>query len=182
MEHFLEHYGYLAVILGVFVQGKSVALAAGIIAHHGELSIVGVLVAVIATTYAYDLILYAVGWSLGHRLYDRRPKWKAIAERLRALLGEQPVATLMAYRFIPGVRIASPAIIGAARYSPASFLPLDAISAALGMGALVLAGFGLGHLLFVLIDRANDYEIAVAVGVVLAGTAFLIHRHTRRRP
>ncbi len=182
MEEFLIQYGYIAIFLAALVQGKSVALAAGMIAHHGEVDLVWAIVAVIAGSYVCDLMFFTAGRTLGPKLYEHRPRWKQRAERTHKLLLRDPLLLIMSYRLLPGVRFAAPAFIGATPFSAARFLILDFFSALIGMSILTLAGFGFGKVLVKFFANARDWEItiAIAIAVLAAVGIFLLERRHHR--
>ena len=51
LEQFIENYGYLAVLIGTFLEGETIVILGGIAAKLGHLSVEGVaLAAFIGTT------------------------------------------------------------------------------------------------------------------------------------
>lgn len=166
------------ILLGFFLPGDTVLLAAGLLSGpRGVLSLPVLLAVVLAAAVSGDALGYATGRRAGPALFGRRagrvlnPQTLARASAFYLRYGALAV---IAARWIPWVRTFTPLMAGAARMPYGRFL-LANVTGAVTWGATLLV---LGHLA----ARAPGLRSGasyVAVGVVLVAGALAV-RQTRR--
>ncbi|MBW8309576.1 MAG: DedA family protein [Candidatus Paracaedibacteraceae bacterium] len=147
MEHFIEivkEWGYLAVLLGSMIEGESVILTACVMAYMGYLSIAKIVAIAFMGTLIADQGLYYVGRVYGHRILERFPKLKVPSEKAFRLLKRWDIWYILSFRFIYGIRIISPVVIGAGGIPPSRFIPLNFISAIVWTSVSCTGGYLLG--------------------------------------
>ncbi|MCU4653195.1 DedA family protein [Roseibacterium sp. SDUM158016] len=185
LESFVETYGTLAVFIGTALEGETVAIFGGVMAHRDHLAFWQVALAAAAGGYLSDLLIYGFG------------RWHRDSARTRRILEHRHVAPVVArlsrnltlfalvFRFVPGLRTAGPLTLAAARMSFVPYALLTGI-AALAWG---VTGVGLGYLLgqtvTVLIGRLHRIEhallIPIVAGVLIVGGRMLLQRRRARR-
>lgn len=162
---FVKNWGYWAVFGGSLIEGESVILTSCAMASQGYLNIYKVaLIAFIGTTCA-DQALYFVGWYYGDAIFDRFPKIKVRAERAFRLLHKYDMAFIIACRFVYGVRITSPIVIGAAGIKPWRFIPLNILSAVIWTVISCTAGYLLGAVVFDFFSHVESFQKYIVYGV-----------------
>jgi membrane-associated protein len=143
----LEHYGYLALVLGMFcetllfagviVPGLGIMVAAGYLSALGVFNPWLVLVLAVGATVLGDQASYGLGRALGAVLLKRQ----AGAARVRtALLAEGPLLLLW-YHYGIWLRALLPCVAGSIRYPWRRFAAYDAPGAALWAGTLFAVGY-----------------------------------------
>jgi membrane protein DedA with SNARE-associated domain len=150
VEHFIDivkEWGYLAVLLGSMIEGESVILTACVMAYMGYLSIAKIVVIAFIGTLLADQGLYYVGRLYGHRILERFPKLKASSEKAFRLLNQWDIWYILSFRFIYGIRIISPVVIGAGGIPPRRFIPLNFISAVVWTSVSCTGGYLLGKVI-----------------------------------
>lgn len=188
---YLTHYGYVAVgglllveDFGLLVPGETVMIAAAVYAGAGRMNIVAVAVTALVAAITGDNIGWLIGRHGGHRLVARfgryvllTPARMARAEEFFARHGTKivPVA-----RFVDGLRQANGIIAGMAGMAWPRFLMLNALGAALWVGAWTTAGDLAGrHIgtLYTVITRYGTYELAaLALAAAALGARVAVHR------
>src|ERR1700761_3390309 len=188
---YLDRYGYAAVgglllleNFGLPVPGETVLIAAAVYAGTGRLDIVAVGGIAFAAAVAGDRHRWVPGQRGGRRLLARfgryvllPPHRVARAEKFFARHGSKIVPLA---RFVDVLRQANGIIAGLTGMRFARFLTLNAIGAALWVGAWTAVGYLAGHhvaTLYPLITRLGRYELA-ALGLLAAG---LLARMALRR-
>jgi membrane protein DedA with SNARE-associated domain len=171
IEDLITRYGYWIVLLGTFFEGETVLLMAGFAAHRGYLRLEWVIAAAFAGSLAGDQVIFHLGRRWGVPFLERRPRWKARAERVHALMERWRDAYIVVFRFLYGLRTVSPFVLGTSRVSSPRFLALNAVGAALWATVLALAGYLLGGAMEVLLVNVRQIEIYVLVAIALAGVA-----------
>lgn len=184
LEAFLARWGYVAIVAGTFLEGETVLLAGGAMAHRGLLSLPWVIVCAFIASFAGDQMWFLLGRKYGPRALDRRPGWAPAAERVRGWLQRFGAAFVLAFRFIYGIRVLTPVLLGASGYPATRFVPLNAAGAAIWACTVASLGWSLGEGLTHVLGRASKVEegllVAVATGMVIA--LVLRHRTRSRNP
>ncbi len=181
LESALTSYGYPVVFVGTFLEGETVLLLAGYVAHRGYLSVAGVLICAFLGTVSGDLLWYFMGRLRGRAYIDRHPQWRGRVERVQGYLARHELAILVGFRFIYGLRNAVPFAIGATGYSPAKFVPLNLLGGLIWSLTFCLLGFLFGHGMSVILEDARRFEGAGLLVLSVAGIAFWSFRIWRRR-
>ncbi len=188
---FLEHYGYPAVGLLVFldnaalpVPGQTVLILAAVYAGAGQLNLAVVIVVGLLAAFAGDCAGYLLGRSGGRALVHRFGRYVLLTpERLHR--GEEffrrnggKVVTVA--RFIDGLRQTNGIIAGTTEMPWHRFLAFNALGAALWVGAWTAVGYSAGANIDQVYRQALRYQLylAIAVGVLLLALGV---RHLRRR-
>ncbi len=149
MEEFLLSYGkafgYLIVLLGSFVEGESIVLTAGFLAYKGFFSLPAIIILSFIGSLCADQLLFFVGRIYGPSIIERRPKWKEASKRVFYHLHRHNITFILSFRFIYGIRIVSPIVIGASGVAIRRFAILNFIAALIWAVVSCYAGYLLGY-------------------------------------
>lgn len=151
MEYFhnlFETWGYLIVFLGSMIEGESIIIPACIFSYNGHLSITKIMIIAFTGTLIADQGLYYIGRYYGKRIIKKFPRFKSPSERAFKLLHQWDYKFILSFRFIYGIRFISPIVIGAAKYPPRRYIPLNFIAAV----AWTLISCGVGYFLGSIIE------------------------------
>lgn len=181
LEELMVRWGYLAVVLGTFLEGEAILVAAGALAHRGALSLPLVMLCAFAGSVAGDQFWFQLGHRYGQPFLDRRPKWRARAGAVQGYLLRFGSAFVLGFRFVVGVRTVTPALLGASGYSRVRFAWLNAIGGALWSVAIGAAGYALGAVLTKLLARAAHAEELLGAALLVALALAAVWRALRRR-
>lgn len=176
----VARYGYLAVAVGAILEGETVLLAAGVAAHHGLLDLrMVMLVAAVASTLG-DQTYFQIGRRWGGRLLDRFPPLARRASQVRALITHYHTSLVLGIRFMIGLRIAGPILMGWARVDPWRFAGLNALGAVIWAVLVAGAGYGLGNAWENLAHHPQGRAVLILLLLALAGLAVYRWRRARR--
>jgi membrane protein DedA with SNARE-associated domain len=182
VEQWIHDWGYLAVAVGAFAEGETVLLAAGYAARRGLLDIGLVLAIAVVAASAGDQCFYWIGRCWGRRLLQRWPRLAAQFERVATLLRRRPRGAIVAVRFLYGLRIAGPILIGAAGVPAWRFALFNVLGALLWASLIAGAGWGFGQAMGMLELRLEHVELGlIALLGLLASAWALARRRARRR-
>jgi membrane-associated protein len=161
------------------VPSETIAIAAGVLAGAGELSIALVVAAAAAGAFAGDSTSYGLGRTVGQPVRRRVIRGRKGEERwawAERMLKTHATSLILLARFIPGGRTAATLTAGATRLRSALFFRLAALAAVLWASYASLLGY-LGGRAF----EREPWRGLVAAFAVAAGIALAVHAVRRLR-
>jgi membrane protein DedA with SNARE-associated domain len=182
LTELLDHYGYLAVLVGTVLEGETILILGGFAAHQGYLQLPWVMLAAFAGSVTGDLGWFFLGRRYGQRALARFPRLRAGVERATASLQRRETLLLLSFRFVYGIRTVTPLAAGLSSIPAARFVLLNALGATVWSVGVAGAGYVLGHGFMSLLDRARVFEEHAFVAIVLGGASwFVVHALLKRK-
>jgi len=181
LEEIVTSYGYLAVLAGTFLEGEAILVIAGFLAHRGYLELPLVILSAFAGTLAGDQLYFHIGRIKGQAFLDRRPGLKARGRRVQDLLARHQVLLILGFRFIYGIRTATPFVLGASGVASGRYFVLNSCGALAWAAAFGAAGYYFGHALEVLLGEVKQFERWIVAGMLAASVAAWIWSRWRAR-
>lgn len=166
----LAQYGYYAVFVGTVLEGETILILAGFLAHQGYMSLPAVVALAFCGGTLGDQIVFFLGRRYGIRLLRRWPSLANHRPRISRLIHRHQIPLIMGVRFLYGMRIAGPILIGMSRVRTWRFVVFNMLGAA--VWAIVIAGLGyvFGQTLQYMFTDMKHYErlaLGVLIGAVL---------------
>jgi membrane protein DedA with SNARE-associated domain len=181
MEHWIAEYGYLAVLVGTFLEGETIVVLGGVAAHQHILQTEYVMLAAFVGSFLGDQALYIAGRLWGPRVLARLPSWRPRVEQALGILSRHQVAFILGFRFLYGLRAVSALAIGMAGVKPVRFLVLNAVSAAIWAFSITALGYVAGEAVKRVLGHLHDH-FYVALAIVVGGGALIwLWSHWRQR-
>lgn len=178
---FVASYGYFAVFAGTLIEGETILVAAGFAAHRGLLEWPVVILVAIAGSTLGDQLAFLLGRWKGEALIERFPVLAKRKQRIHDLLERHNVIFILAVRFLYGLRIAGPVILGSSRVSLLRFAVLNVIGAALWSVLVSGAGYAFGLVISSLVSDIRRIEEVLLVVMLVIGVFFWLWRRARAR-
>lgn len=177
----IESYGYLAIVLGSFLDGETSVILGGIAAGERALSLPAVIGLAAFVNLAWDQFYFWLGRRHGPSLMARYPRIQPGFARTSRILERHQALFIVAMRFMVGLRVAGPIAIGVAGVRPLVFTALNAVGALLW--AIVFAGFGYLCARGIDVLGVASQPLAFALAGLLAavGLLWVARCHTRSR-
>jgi membrane protein DedA with SNARE-associated domain len=173
LQEFLNQYGYWAVFLGSIIEGESIILTASALASLGQMSIIKVALVTFWGTLIADQAIYFAGYFYGEKsldyLQNRFPKIRPHVQKGLAFLKRHQTTYIMSFRFIYGIRIISPFIIGSQKIPFRRFSYLNFVAAVIWTILSCAAGYFLGTLIGRFTHHIGLVVLGVIGGVMLLG-------------
>jgi len=170
LEDFISKYGYLAIFILTFFEGESVLIAAGFLAYTGHLDANAV------------VLISAVASYIGHgaffliALYRREAFLRYIGKvikvnltRLEALMEKYGVASIFISQWLYGFRLLSAAVLGLSRMGKKKYFAYLLISCIIWATICTYGGYFFGATLKNILGNIKEYELPIALGVLVAG-------------
>lgn len=185
MEEFLRQYGPIGVFLGAAFEGQTAVIVGGLLARQHILPLWIVLSSAAAGSGIIDHMLFVAGRRFrSHRWVKRATEQVAFARAL-GFIERFPISYTLTFRFIFGLRLASPVAIGVSKVPTWRFTLLNALGAIIWSAAFSGAGYIFGEALHNLIGRGHHAGrwtlIAAGALIVVVLIAWLVRYLLRLR-
>ena len=174
-------YGYWALALGSLIEGESLLLLAGFAASRHHLSLPWVIAIAAAAGFVGDQISFWLGRYRGAALLARFPSVARQVPRVYRLVERWDAAAAFGVRFVYGLRLAGPAILGTSRIAAARFAAFNALGAVVWAALFATLGWLCGAAFEALLGDLHRIEVALFAVLACAGAAAAVLRWRRRR-
>lgn len=179
----LARYGYLAVLAGTMLEGETIVLVAGFLAHQGYLSVPWIIVFAVIGSSISDQGLFFLSRLKGAKLLSRFPKARNKVTAMAARMHERPMALsafALLFRFLYGFRNIAPLFLGMSDIPTLRFVLLNALGAVIWAVCFSLGGYFFAAALSAVLGTLARYEVAIVIGLLLCGGAFALYRHWKQ--
>jgi membrane protein DedA with SNARE-associated domain len=180
LQDLIQHYGYLAVFIGTLLEGETVLIMAGFAAHRGYLDLGWVVAVAAVGGFAGDQVFFMVGRARGRQVLARFPAIQAQSARVEQLVNRYHTWLIIGVRFMYGLRIAGPVLLGMSDVSYLRFAVLNLLGALIWATLIGGAGYLFGHAVELFLEDAKRYEAVVLGLILLGGIGVWLYRKTRR--
>lgn len=184
LETLLARYGVLALFVGAGLEGETVVVIGGLLAHRGLITPAEAIAATAAGSFLADQFFFALGRRFRDHLWVRRVAARPTFARALAAFERRPTAFVLAFRFLYGLRVVSPLAIGTTRLPAWRFVPLNAIAALAWAALFTTLGYVFGHGVEAAFGRLRPVEhvllIGLAAGLTVSGGLWLLRRPRSR--
>ena len=184
LESFVQGYGYGALFLGTLLEGETVLILAGLMAHMGLMKLPLVILVAMLGSVLGDQFYFFLGRRKGAALLDRHPLWRRRAEKLQRVMRRYRNWVMLGFRFVYGMRIVTPLLLGMDRTIRIWwFILLNLIGATLWSTVIAVGGYFFGRVLKIFLKDIQHYELALLLVVLLIGIAIRLwaaYREKRR--
>ncbi|MCO7572122.1 DedA family protein [Pseudomonas chlororaphis] len=174
-------YGYWVIFIGCLLEGETVLILGGMAAHQGSLHWPQVIGWATLGGILGDQLLFWTGRYSGARLLPRLERHQAAIERVQGLIQRYPSTSVFAVRFLYGMRLVGPMVIGASGLAPWRFALLNVLGAAVWAILFVSAGYWAGEALEHFLGDLKPYRLPIFLGVLALVALAALVRHLRNR-
>ena len=126
LESLVSTYGYPALLIGTFLEGETILVIAGFLAHRGYLELPWVIVIAFLGTFSGDQLYFWLGRTKGANFLMRRPSYRVRVEKAQNLLEKHQKLIILGFRFVYGLRTVTPFAIGLSKINAKQFIVLNA--------------------------------------------------------
>src|SRR5215471_11859082 len=138
LARLIPEHGYAVTMLGSLLEGETILVLAGLASNRGYLELPTLIAIGALGGFLGDQFYFALGRHHGAHFLARFPKVRSHAARATRLIERYPELSVIAVRFMYGLRIAGPIVIGMTRIGWLHFAALNAL------GAIVWSGLWVG--------------------------------------
>ena len=165
---FISQYGYLAILGGTFLEGETIVIIAGYLAHQGLIEWHLVALCAFIGSCTSDQIMFSVGKFKGPWAMQRFAWLNKGAQKVIPIMNKHQDLLAFGFRFVYGVRNVTPICLGAGGMSYLRFLVLNLSGGAVWALSFVGAGYFFGEGISKLLNDDKQYGLigfGVLVGV-----------------
>jgi len=174
LQQLISDYGYISVLIGTFLEGETILIIAGFMAHRGYLDLPLVILAAFIGTLIGDQLYFYIGRTKGKVFLEKRPKWQFKVNRVQRLMEKHQTLLILGFRFIYGIRTVTPFILGMSKVSPLKYLFLNSCGALIWAIVFGVAGYYFGFTLEILMGKIKKYEVFIILGMIIVSILFWI--------
>lgn len=179
LQDLILHYGYLAVFAGALLEGETVLIMAGFAAHRGYLALPWIVLIGAVGGFLGDQTFFTAGRWHGRQILARFPIVAMHAARIAPLIERHSTWLILGVRFMYGLRVAGPVLIGMSKISHWRFAALNLIGALIWSAVIGGAGYAFGQALELMLAHARRYEAWVLAGMLIIGVAVWARRRRK---
>ena len=183
LESIIRDYGYWALLIGTFFEGETILIIAGLSAHLGLLQLPHVMLIAFIGSFSGDQFYYFIGYFKGRELLQKHLKWKGRVERVHKHIERYRIFVMLGFRFVYGMRIATPFVIGMSKKIKAThFFILNAIGAVIWSVSVSVGGYFFGYALESFMKNVKYYErLAIIIIIIIGIVLWIIHRYKAKK-
>jgi len=182
LRSLVETYGYYALLAGTFLEGETILLIGGLVAHVGYLDLRAVMLVAFIGSFSGDQIYFCIGRLKGRELLARYQKWEKRVDKVHCLMERYHDLIMVCFRFVYGIRILTPVVLGMNKgVKPLRFFALNALGAIIWSVVISSAGYFFGFAIETLIRAVKHYEIIVLFVIAGIGMALWAARRFRQK-
>lgn len=181
-ESFVEVYGYWALLLGTFLEGETILIIGGFLAHRGYLSLPWVIFAAFVGSLCGDQLYFLLGRKRGQSLLQKRPWWRANLGRVHMFMSRNQTLLILSFRFFYGLRTIIPFALGMSNVRTERFFLMNAVGALVWAVVVGTAGYLFGATLEALLRYVDHIERQVILSIAATGIlVWAFHTFRKRR-
>ena len=168
--YLLQHYGYLAVLVGSFFEGETVLILGAYAVHMHVLHFWFLIFSAMLGGFIGDQFYYQIGKRYGYSFIAQHPKLKNKFQQASVLIQNYPTLSILLMRFAWGLRTVIPLIIGIQQYPLLRYIMINFLACFIWAFVIVSVGLQVSHWLHqfwqVFIDH-DEYSAFIIIAVVI---------------
>lgn len=178
----LSQYGYLAILAGTMLEGETVVLVAGFLAHQGYLSLPWIMVFAFMGSSISDQGLFFLFRIKGKKYLQRFPRLGARVHTFSEAMRQRPkslIAMALFFRFFYGFRNIAPVFLGLSTLPTPLFVALNLLGAAAWAALFSFGGYYFAKALQALLGTFVRYEVAAILLLLCIGAGYGWYRRRK---
>jgi len=182
LEYWVSTYGYWSILLGTFLEGETILIVAGFMAHLGYLKLPYVMGMAFIGSLTGDQFFFILGRLRGAPLLSKFKRIQKRVDKVHIYLERYKNLIMIGFRFVYGIRILTPFVLGMNhKINARRFFLFNAIGAVVWTVAVSLGGYLFGEALTLIMKGIKQYELKIIIGIVIIGVlAWILNRLTGR--
>ncbi|QJC31371.1 hypothetical protein GJT87_01860 [Enterobacteriaceae endosymbiont of Macroplea mutica] len=151
----ITEYGYLVVFLGSLIEGETFIIIAGLLASKQILLFYRIVILAICGSFIGDQLLFYIGQKYSKKILYFLKKYNFNFTKYYNIIHNYPYIFILIVRFIYGLRLIGPIIIGITNVSKLKFTFFNFVGAVIWAMIFTSAGYFFGGVITTLITDLN---------------------------
>lgn len=168
----VQNYGYIAILIGTFLEGETIVLVAGYLAHEQILYLPVVALCAFVGSCSSDQIMFLIGRTKGKPFLETKPRMKWAAAKVTRIMEKHETLLILGFRFLYGLRNVTPVMLGISGVSRKKFIILNIIGAAIWSVSFSWGGYLFGMLLAEVLQTFAEYARIIIAALLILGAGF----------
>jgi membrane protein DedA with SNARE-associated domain len=160
---------YISIFFGVILEGEMVLLTSAIAAERGLLVLWVVVVIAFSGTLISDWTYFFLGRYLGINWISKKPFFQRKAEIVHQKISKNLMLVLLSYRFLYGLRIITPFVLGTTSVKKKTFLFFSALTTLIWCIFYSLLGYYMGEVVRIWLGDIQRIQLILIGMVLLSG-------------
>ncbi len=172
MEYWITAYGYWVVLFGTILEGETIVLIAGYLAHQGYLDLAMVIGMAATGAIIGDHAYFLLGKWKGEQFLQRHPGWRRRGTNVLARLERHQIKVMLGFRYLYGLRTITPFMMGMTGVSLLRFSIFNISGSVVWAVVISVLGYAFGKGVATVFERAHRYE-AWILGIMVGAACLL---------
>lgn len=181
LEGLIAQYGAFVVLVGAAIEGETLVILGGFLAHQGVIDVRVVAAAAFVGSFLADQIWFWAGRAFAGGPFIARQRQRPLFATALAEVEKHPVAFILGFRFVYGLRTVSPMAVGVSRVPAGRFLVLNLIAAVVWALLITSIGWVFGQTAELFLGRLGVIEHKLMLGLAIAAVASAVIWFVARR-
>lgn len=178
MEDYIARYGYLAIMVGTFLEGETTVLLGGIFAKLSYLKLDQVMAWAFLGTLAGDYTFFFLGKLFGRNIIERYEFLRSRIPLANAVMRKYGNYIIFLVRFFVGIRGVILLLLGCTDIRKRTFFVYSLISAFLWSVVVSSVGYLFANVVYLFVQDIKEYERLIAAAMIAVVIVFIVvYRH-----
>lgn len=177
----LQSYGYLALLVGTFLEGETIVIIAGFLAQQDLLFPPYIALAAFCGSFCSDQLMFTLGRWKGMEIIQRFPRLEKNMGKAMRLLSRYETPLILGFRFIYGVRNVTPILMGVSGVNWVKFFTLNFIGAVVWSISFTAAGYFCGQAVTSFMETAPHAGRYVLMGLAAVIALVWFWRRSKKK-
>ncbi|OPX99148.1 MAG: Inner membrane protein YohD [Syntrophorhabdus sp. PtaB.Bin006] len=181
MEAYIARFGYIAILIGTFLEGETTVLLGGIFSKLSYMKLDKVMAWAFLGTFAGDCTFFFLGKLLGRNIIERYEFLRSRIPLANGIMRKYGNHIIFLIRFFVGVRGIILLLLGCTDIRRRTFFFYGIMSAGLWSIVVSSIGYLFANVVYIFVQDIKQYEKFI-VPAILVGVAVIIviYRHIVR--
>lgn len=176
LEALIALYGPAAIFAGTFMEGETIVVVAGFLAHQGNIDPAIVALSAFLGSFGGDQLWFYLGRRYSSHFLIQRMTTRPIFKKALAMIEDHPRKFIMSFRFVYGIRNVSPVAIGLSSVPSRQYLKYNALAAAVWAVSFTVMGYAFGTTIQAFFGDVHAIEQKILVGAGIALAVYVAFR------
>ena len=172
--------GFIATLIGTFLEGEVFLTAAVVSAKLGELSLLGAFLAAFLGSYLQGWLKFYLAKNHGRKLLEKSSRLSKKVENSSQWYDKNPVLYLLSYKFLFGVNTAILLLSGLRNMSYAKFALYSGIASLIWLLVFGSLAYFCAESLLNSFSAIGKYKFHIIAGLIVLGLFIWFVRHKRQ--